>query len=397
MNQRDASSAVARPQKAAEQQSRPTVFIVDDELGILDVVSRGLEGAGYQTRTFSGGREFERAVAREAPDLCIMDLSLPDLDGVAILGELAAQDYQGRILLISGHSEQLLRSVSRLAEDYRLKIIGCVRKPFTIKPLLEALDAYPAKAFVPTREDVVQAIRSEDIVVRYQPIVALPGNEIVATEALVRWQHPTEGMLAPGRFLHKLDNAGMSELTSLVLRNVFQNRVLWEKAGVHIKVSVNVPIPVILDPQFNSELYKLCERFQIGLDGLIVEIPETEMTEDQKGLAAALSGLCLRGVGVAVDDFGTGFSSLSRLQRLPIDEVKIDKSFIRHCATHPEDRKIVGAIIALAHALGMQVVAEGVETEAIAKLLAELGCDYAQGFLYGRAVTASELTGLINH
>ncbi len=107
------------------------------------------------------------------PDLCIMDLSLPDLDGVAILGELAAQDYQGRILLISGHSQQLLRSVSRLAEDYRLKIIGCVRKPFTIKPLLEALDAYPSKTFVPTREDVVQAIRNEEIVVRYQPIVDL--------------------------------------------------------------------------------------------------------------------------------------------------------------------------------------------------------------------------------
>ncbi len=141
----------------------------------------------------------------------------------------------------------------------------------------------------------------------------------------------------------------------------------------------------------------MCERFQITLDGLIVEIPETEMTEDQTGLAAALSGLCLRGVRVAVDDFGTGFSSLSRLQRLPIDDVKIDKSFIRHCATHPEDRKIVGAVIALAHALGMHVVAEGVETEATAKLLAELGCDFAQGFLYGRAVTASELTGLINH
>ena len=164
-----------------------------------------------------------------------------------------------------------------------------------------------------------------------------------------------------------------------------------------VRVAVNTPIPTILDPQFNAELYKLCERFQIGLDGLTVEIPESDMSEDQKSLAAALSGLCLRGVRVAVDDFGTGFSSLSRLQRLPIDEVKIDKSFIRHCATYPEDRKIVGAVIALAHALDMQVVAEGVETEATAKLLSELGCDFAQGFLYGRPVTASELTGLLNH
>ena len=397
MIQRDANSTAVRPRAAHEQAQRPTVFVVDDELGILDVVSRGLENAGYQTKTFSGGREFERAVARESPDLCIMDLSLPDLDGVAILGELAAQDYQGRILLISGHSQQLLRSVSRLAEDYHLKIIGCVRKPFTIKPLLEALDAYPAKIFTPTREDVVQAIRNEDIVVRYQPIVALPGGDVVAAEALVRWQHPVEGILAPCRFLHKLEEKDMSELTSLVLRNVFQNRVLWAKTGVKINVAVNVPIPTVLDPQFTAELYRLCERFQIGLEGLTVEIPETDMSEDQNNLAAALSGLCLRGVRIAIDDFGTGYSSLSRLQRLPIDEVKIDKSFIRHCATHPEDRKIVAAVIALAHALDMQVVAEGVETEATAKLLAELGCDFAQGFLYGRPVTASELSGLMNH
>ncbi|MGQ0740953.1 MAG: EAL domain-containing response regulator [Alphaproteobacteria bacterium] len=384
-------------ERADTQAQRQTVFVVDDELGVLDVITRGLENAGYRTKAFSAGREFERAVAREAPDLCIMDLSLPDLDGVAILNELAAQDYQGRILLISGHSQQLLRSVSRLAEDYKLKIIGCVRKPFTIKPLLEALAAYPQKAFTPSRDEVVQAIRNEEIVVRYQPIVSLPDGEVASAEALVRWQHPSEGLLSPARFLHKLDKSGMNELTSTMLRKVFQNRSLWTKLSAPVNVSVNVPITTILDPQFVAELHRMCERFQITLDGLTVEIPEGEMATDQKSLAAALSALCLRGVRVAVDDFGTGYSSLSRLQRLPIDEVKIDKSFIRHCATHTEDRKIVGAVIALAHALDMQVVAEGVETEATAKLLAELGCDYAQGFLYGRPVTASELTGLIQN
>lgn len=389
----------ARPKRLEEQAAsqRPTVFIVDDELGILDVVSRGLENAGYVTTAFSSGREFERAVAREAPDLCIMDLSLPDLDGVAILSELAAQDYQGRILLISGHSQQLLRSVSRLAEDYHLNIIGCVRKPFTIKPLLEALSGYPAKIFTPTREDVVQAMRNEQILVRYQPIMDLPKNEVVAAEALVRWQHPAQGTLSPCRFLHKLDHQGMNELTCYVLRNVFQNRALWAKAGIDLKISVNVPILTILDPQFNAELFRLTERFQTGLDGLTIEIPESDMATDQQSLAVTLSGLCLRGVRVAVDDFGTGFSSLSRLQRLPIDEVKIDKSFIRHCATHNEDRKIVEAVIALAHALDMQVVAEGVETEATALLLTELGCDFGQGFFYGRPISPGELSGLIAH
>jgi EAL domain-containing protein (putative c-di-GMP-specific phosphodiesterase class I) len=272
-----------------------------------------------------------------------------------------------------------------------------VRKPFTIKPLLEALNANPAKTIEHTREDVVQALRNEEMAVHYQPIVDLSNNEIVAAEALVRWQHPSEGTLLPCHFLHKLDDAGMNELTICVLRHVFQNRALWAKAGINIDVAVNIPIPTILDPQFNAELYKLGERFQMALDGLIIEIPETDMTSDQRNLTATLSGLCLRGVRVAIDDFGTGYSSLSRLQRLPIDEVKIDKSFIRHCATRIEDRKIVEAIIALAHALDMKVVAEGVETEAAATLLCEFGCDFAQGYLYGRPVTPSEFGGLLHH
>lgn len=371
------------------------VFIVDDEPAILDVLSRGLQNAGYQTTTFTSGREFERTVVRDLPDLCIMDLSLPDLDGVTILNELAAQDYRGRILLISGHSQQLLRSVSRLAEDYQLQIIGCLRKPFTLGPLIETIRANEREIFTPTREAVIDAIRNEEIVVRYQPIVDLPNREVVGAEALVRWQNPTEGLLLPSRFLSKLDPAGISELTCYVMRHVFQNRALLAKEGVAIDLSVNIPTPTVVDPGFMTDTLRLMERHRTTLGGIVFEITENDMIPDVRALTTALSGLCLKGARVAVDDFGTGFSSLSRLQSLPIDEVKIDKSFIRHCARHPEDRKIVEAVIALAHALDMQVVAEGVETEATAALLCELGCDRAQGFLFGRPVSPGELAGLI--
>ncbi len=213
----------------------------------------------------------------------------------------------------------------------------------------------------------------------------------------MRWQHPAEGLLPPSCFLHKLDQAGMNELTSCVLRDVFQNKAHWAKFGIKLDIAANIPIHTVLDPQFGAELYKLSERFETSVEGLTIEILESDMTDDHHSLAAALSGLCLRGIRVAVDDFGTGFSSLSRLQRLPIDKVKIDKSFIRHCVTHPEDRKIVEAVIALAHALDMKVVAEGVETKETAALLSELDCDFGQGFLYGRAVTANEFGGLIPH
>jgi EAL domain-containing protein (putative c-di-GMP-specific phosphodiesterase class I) len=396
MTKLDSSDAGTRPQREQpSEHALQRVYVVDDELAILDVLSRGLEQAGFKATMFSSGREFERAVVREAPDICIMDLSLPDVDGVAILNELAAQDYRGRILLMSGHGQQVLRSVGRLAEGYHLHIVGCLKKPFTMKPVLQALDASPLRTFAPERADVVDAIRSGQMVVRYQPIVDLPNHQVMAAEALARWQHPTEGLLPPSSFLGKLDHGGMNELTQCVLRNVFYNRSLWARDGIAIDLAVNVPTSVVVDPLFSTELAKLMERHETTLQGIVLEITENDHMPDLHLLASTLSAFCLEGARVAVDDFGTGFSSLSRLQCLPIDEVKIDKSFIRHCVTHHDDRKIVEAVIALAHALDMRVVAEGVETEATASLLCELGCDYAQGYLYGRPVSPSELGGLV--
>jgi EAL domain-containing protein (putative c-di-GMP-specific phosphodiesterase class I)/ActR/RegA family two-component response regulator len=396
MGKLESGEAAARPKsEQPSKQTRQRVFVVDDERAILDVLSRGLENAGYKATTFSFGRDFERAVVREAPDICIMDLSLPDFDGVAILNELAAQDYRGRILLMSGHGPQVLRSVSRLAEGYHLHIVGCVKKPFTMRPVLQALNGGPLQTFAPQRCDVLDAIRKGQMVARYQPIVDLPNHQVIAAEALARWQHPTEGLLPPSAFLAKLDHDGMNELTNCVLRNAFYNRALWAREGLEIPVAVNVPTTVVVDPQFAAEIAKLMEQHQTTLQGIVIEITENDTMPDVHLLAGTLSGFCLKGARVAVDDFGTGFSSLSRLQCLPVDEVKIDKSFIRHCVTHHDDRKIVEAVIALAHALDMHVVAEGVETEATATLLSELGCDYAQGYLFGRPVSPSELGGLL--
>ena len=389
-------SAVAESNEdAAAPSPRRRVFIVDDELAILDIISRGLTKAGFETSTFISGREFERAVAREAPDFCIIDLSIPDLDGVALVGELAAQSYHGRILFISGHSAQLLRTVVRLAEESKLQIIGCVRKPFTIAPLIEALSASPVTGFAPTSEGVLRAIGNEEIIVHFQPIVNLPLRRVIAAEALVRWQHPIEGLLPPARFLSKIDQHSMNELSAHVLRSVFQVRAQWARESIGIELAINVPTSTIVDRGFGAEIGRLMDRYNCGLDGITFEITENEMVEDIRALANTLSGLCLKGARISVDDFGTGFSSLSRLQCLPIDEVKIDKSFIRHSVTHIEDRKIAEAVIALAHALDMSVTAEGVETEATALLLTELGCDRGQGFLFGRPVSSSELYGLI--
>src|SRR5262249_47584497 len=154
---------------------------------------------------------------------------------------------------------------------------------------LEALNANPQRVFSPTPEQVVDAIRTGQMIAHYQPIVSLPNHEVVAAEALVRWQHPDEGLLPPSAFLGKLDPEGMTELTYCVLRSVFQNRALWAKQGIEIDLAVNVPTPTIVDPQFSIEVARLMERHQTSLKGLVLEITETDSMPDLQLLAGTLS------------------------------------------------------------------------------------------------------------
>jgi len=204
-------------------------------------------------------------------------------------------------------------------------------------------------------------------------------------EALLRWQHPVRGLLAPGEFLPAVERSGLIEpLTAWVLARAVEDRDRWLVAGVRWPVSVNVSARNLESPEFATLVIDLLAGSRTDAGDLCLEITETALAVDAAVAARALSALSDHGVAVSIDDFGTGYTCLSQLRSLPVAEIKIDRAFVGSLDRRAEDRSIVRSIIELGHGLGCTVTAEGVETPETAEWLRAASCDSAQGYHYAR-------------
>jgi EAL domain-containing protein (putative c-di-GMP-specific phosphodiesterase class I) len=224
--------------------------------------------------------------------------------------------------------------------------------------------------------------------------VDLRNGETVAAEALVRWPHPRLGLIPPLEFLPLAEEAGlMGPLTRLVLEQALAQCAVWRAAGTRIAMSVNVSSSNLLDPGFIDLLKGALRRHRVPAASLILEITETTIIRDFSACLSVIEEVRSIGVGVSIDDFGSGFTSLAYLGSLPVTELKLDRSFIGGLSARgrEQDTKLVRATVELGHALGLLVVAEGIETLATLELLSLLGCDRAQGYFTGRPVPAQEL------
>jgi predicted signal transduction protein with EAL and GGDEF domain len=226
-----------------------------------------------------------------------------------------------------------------------------------------------------------RAIDRDQLVLHYQPTINLQNGELVAVEALVRWQHPQRGLLSPDEFVPIAEQAALIEpLSQWVLRTALVQTSAWRRAGFDIPVAVNLSMRSLQDEQLPEKIAEVLESVDLPSSLLLLEITESTLMQDPTRTLAILEKLRGMGIRIAIDDFGTGHSSLAYLKRLTVDEVKIDRAFVRDIATDATDRMIVRSTIELAHCLGLCVVGEGIEDQITAALLAELGCDQAQGF-----------------
>ncbi len=230
------------------------------------------------------------------------------------------------------------------------------------------------------------ALTQQQFVLHYQPKMALAGARLSGAEALIRWHDPISGLVPPGRFIPVLEETGLiHEVGRWALRKALEDSRRWRQAGLAaVRVAVNVSPLQLRDPGFIDEIGQAIGGDAQAAASLELEITETLIMEDVKHSIACLQAIRAMGVSIAIDDFGTGFSSLSYLARLPVDTLKIDQSFVADIDSGSQGLALVSTIVGLAHALGLKVVAEGVETEAQAALLRELRCDEMQGFLFSR-------------
>ena len=244
--------------------------------------------------------------------------------------------------------------------------------------------------------DLRRALEHDEMEVFYQPKMSLTEGSITTAEALVRWNHPVDGLVMPSKFITLAEETGLiNEIGTFVLEQSCRQARLWLDKGWEIRVSVNISVGQLRQGNLADQVHQLLCETNLPAHLLELEITESLLMDDIEQTIDMLSLVRNQGVTISIDDFGTGYSSLSYLKRLPVDTLKIDRSFISQIDTNSNDSAITRAIIAMAHSLDLKVVAEGVEKDSHLLFLKEHRCDEAQGFLISKPLTAQEFSQFI--
>ena len=241
------------------------------------------------------------------------------------------------------------------------------------------------------------ALGRGEFVLQYQPQIELQSGRITGVEALVRWHHPVHGLLAPPRFIPLIEQTALiGPLTLALIDQALGQLVVWRNLGIDVQMSVNLSARNLLDAELPQRIAQILERHRVAPDKLVVEVTESAAMDDPHRAVTVLAALRATGIGVSIDDFGTGNASIEYLAKLPATEIKIDRSFITDILADPRAEAIVRSTIDLAGNLGLTVVAEGIETEVVMNHVTALGCDTGQGYFISRPQPAEQLTAMLS-
>jgi EAL domain-containing protein (putative c-di-GMP-specific phosphodiesterase class I)/ActR/RegA family two-component response regulator len=375
------------------------LLIIDDEAEIRRFVAAVGRKLGFDVSETDDPDEFVKRIRDYAPSVVVMDLHMPRADGIELLRVLAEHKCDAAVLLLSGADTRVLNTAQRLGSTQGLKMVGALQKPVLLGDLEARLKKARRSFESISAEELERGIEDGELRVHYQPKIARTTARtwfIEGVEALVRWMHPERGILAPAAFVHLAEESELIRpLTNFVLDQAVKQLAEWSAGGLTLTAAVNVGATVLTDLQFPDAISTLLQRYGVDHRRLVLEITETTAMKDPNTTMDILARLRLKQIELAVDDFGTGFSSLQQLYYMPFSEMKIDASFVKDIPDSDEAKTIVNTIVQLAHNLNMKVCAEGVETVECLRFIEDIGCDKLQGFLISKPVPATELAELI--
>jgi EAL domain-containing protein (putative c-di-GMP-specific phosphodiesterase class I)/CheY-like chemotaxis protein len=375
------------------------LLIVDDEPGVVDFITAAAHQLEYTVASAGTAADFLTLVDSFRPSLIVMDLHLPDGDGVELLRMLVARGFKAPILIMSGVDERVLAAAYELGTSKGLKMYGTLAKPVLLGDLrmkLAAAQTTQKRALDP--DDLKRGIAAGEIVPYYQPKASLTerGWVVDGVEALARWQHPKLGVVMPDEFVPLAERTGaIGDLTSSVLGAALAQLRAWNDEHLKLSCAVNVPPTLVTDLSFPDRVAEQLRRFSLDGSQLVLEITETATMQNPTMTMDILARLRVKRIGLSLDDFGTGYSSLTQLYQMPFNEMKIDKSLVINVPHSREANTMVGSLIELGHNLGLKICAEGVENRAALDMLAILRCDRCQGFFISRAVPAHDIPSLV--
>jgi len=373
-----------------------SILVVDDDYITHKVTALLLDDMGFRNvhSALSGSRGLEILSEQDdAIDVVICDLNMPNMDGIEFTRRLAERKFEGSLIIISGEDIRILKTVEKLAIEHELHVLGVMEKPVTqakLSEMLQLLDQIRSeKSMINTHaitvEDLSDAIRRGKLETHFQPKVDVRTRKVIGVEALVRWNHPGEGLLHPNAFVPLAEENGLiCDLTMLVCDQALQHAVTLKALGFDLNMGINISVDALKNLAWPDEIASQIESAGLHPSSITFEITESRLMENISVALDILSRLSLKRFNLSIDDFGTGYSSMEQLQRIPFSELKIDRAFVRGASDDTSARAILESNQLLARKLDMSIVAEGVETQEDWDLVTELGCDQVQGYFIAK-------------
>jgi EAL domain-containing protein (putative c-di-GMP-specific phosphodiesterase class I)/FixJ family two-component response regulator len=372
-------------------------YVLDDEPQIGAIVCQLLAAAGFDPHSFTDPKPFLSRLNTSHPELVCLDLALGKSDAVEVIHQLEILQYKGKVLLISGRDEGILAEVQHIGTSHGLAMLPSLPKPFRANDLKVRLGADVVKKKTPaeTKEsdaklvsvDLGEALQNRWLELWYQPKIDLKSLSVCGAEALLRARHPEHGIICPAELLPPAGDPLYQPVSKFVIQQALADWEWFASQGKSLKLAVNIPVSVMHAPDFIKVVRDALPK-DPNFPGLIFEITEDEVLRDSETVREIATQLKLYNVRLSIDDFGTVYSSLSRLSDLPCVELKLDRRFVLGCSMDSAKQSICVAAIELAHGYGLTVCAEGVENAEDLRTLMEIGCHTAQGFLFAKPTDA---------
>lgn len=377
------------------------ILIVDDDSFLINLTKRILKQLGIEkTRGASDGAAALACLDESPFEVVICDLNMPGMDGLEFLRHLAGREVQPAVILLSGEDKAVLKTAEQLGRAYKLRILGALSKPIQKEPLEKLLGkiesshgggaAFSVEMLTP--DEIRQGLENGAVRLVYQPKVAIAERVMVGVEALVRWQDPKRGLLGPGALIPVAEESGLiNPLTDAIFKVAMAQCGAWLAEGLDFKVSVNVSIENLDQLDFPDFVVDTAAQEGVPPSSVILEVTESRVMADILKPLEILTRLRMKGVGLSIDDYGTGASSMQQIKRIPFTELKIDREFVAGAPLDDQSRAMLISSIGLGKDLGLTIVAEGVETQEEWDLVAALGVDIVQGYFVAKPMPGEEI------
>jgi EAL domain-containing protein (putative c-di-GMP-specific phosphodiesterase class I)/DNA-binding NarL/FixJ family response regulator len=391
--------------------SELSLLVVEDDAfqrGLIVNMLRSL-GAVSIAEAEDGNQALARVRNANEPliDLVFCDLHMPEMDGLELLRHLSKEAIQPIVVIGSALDDKLLSSAGCMAKTYGIRLLGTIKKPFTLNQIKELLAQKPQsekKWQIPESAskfslgEILQGLRAGQFEPFFQPKVDFRSGRLVGAEALARWVHPELGVIAPYAFIPLLEQQRqIDELTFVMLKKSAEACRALHQQGHVLTISINLSLVSLDDATLADKIIGIVRQTGIDPKYIVLEITESAAMTDAGHALENLTRLCMNGFVLSIDDYGTGYSSMQQLTRIAFGELKIDQSFVKDFAENESLRIVVESSIEMAHKLQVKSVAEGVETQQDWDILKRAGCDTAQGYFIAKPLARADFTSFIEN